>query len=130
MRRLVIPSVIVLIVAAVAVSLGMFTDDRQAAAVSDSEKECTRVAVAISAEECGDKLRTTMASNKKTCSDEIRATMTSNVKECGDKVSATMASEDKACGDKARATMASSRECGTKTETAARHASAGEMNRE
>ncbi|GEM_PF-2526335 len=131
MKRIVIPSVIVLLVAVAALSLGTFTGDSQGALVSDSSKECSRTTVMASGNECGDQARATMASEKRACGDQTRATMASERKACGEKsATATKASKTIECPHSGAVmqTGAEEKTCTEKSTTV--HASAEDVDKE
>ncbi len=108
MRNIIIPSAIVLIITAVALSFGVFTGDSQTAVVKSTEKECVRAEVVASGNECGDKVRATMASGKKECGTSTTAAKVSKSIECPHSgVVLKAESEKKSCGEKSTAVHAS-----------------------
>lgn len=137
MKKIILPAAIVLIVAAVALSMGTFTSDSQSTLISDGTKDCSRTAVIASGSECGDKATKTAASNKQ-CGDKTRATMVSERKECGPVSTATKASdviecphsgavlnaadETKSCGEKATGVHASAEKADTEEACCEKHA--------
>ncbi len=131
MKKVIIPSVIVLIVAVAALSLGTFTGDGQSVLISDTAKECTKTAAMASGKECGEKVRAASASEKRECGDKVRAAMASERKECGEKATATKASNTVECpysGAVIHTDSDEKKSCDDKS--SAVHASAGEIDKD
>lgn len=125
MKKIIIPSAIVLLVAVVALAFGAFTSDSRSAAVKSSEKECTRTATVASVKECGDKARATMVSEKKECGTKATATKASASVECPHSGAVLKTdSERKSCGEKATTVHASAEKAGKDEACCEKHAMA------
>lgn len=129
MKKLILPAAIVLIVAAISLSMGSSTGESQSALVGDSGKECTQTAVMASSKECGDKV-TTIAARLKECGEKTRAIMASEKKECGSAVTATKASTGIECPYRGTVLKAADEKSSCSEKTAAVHASAEKVDQE
>lgn len=107
MKRLIIPSVVVLVVAAVTLSIGVFSGVGQSALTGDTAKECSRTAVTLSdAKVCGQAVAATKASKEIECPYSGKVLRAANGKSsCGEKAVAVHASanesgKEEACCEK------------------------------